>query len=295
MREMTVVTIALQFFNSESTLAAAVRSIIGQTFGDWELLLQDDGSTDKSLEVAKAFADDRVKVFSDGVNRKRPVRLNTALRQASGKYFALMDADDIAYPERIARQIAFLNNEPEVDLVGAAMLVFNGRGEALGKRVGPETHQEICRRPWAGFPLAQPTFMGRTAWFKQFAYRDGSAPTEDQDLLARSYHLSRFANLADILLGYREVSLSVRKQLLGRRQVTSALVRAYLKQHRPLLAGRAAAVQLAKTTAEMFAVGTGLDYRVLRHRARVITEEERRKWNEVWATATRHANNKESR
>lgn len=279
---MPLVTVALQFFNAERTLAEAVRSILNQTFKDWELLLQDDGSTDGSLDVARGFREPRVRVLSDGINRKRPARINEGISLATGGYFALMDADDVAYPDRLARQVSFLEREPTVDLLGGSMLVFDGLGVPRGQRVGPAGHEEICRRPWAGFPLAQPTFMGRRDWFQRHRYRDGTAPTEDQDLLIRSYRKSRFANLPEILMGYREPTLTVRKQLLGRRQVTKALVRELLHQGRPILAARAAFEQAGKTAVDVFAVGSGLGYRVLGHRAQPITEEDKRGWEEVY-------------
>ncbi|MFI5181884.1 MAG: glycosyltransferase [Thermoanaerobaculia bacterium] len=279
---MPLVTVALQFFNAERTLAEAVRSILKQTFADWELLLQNDGSTDASLEVARSFRDPRVRILSDGINRRRPARINEGIRLAAGRYFALMDADDVAYPDRLARQVSFLDREPPVDLVGGAMLVFDDRGVPRGKRVGPAVHDEICRRPWAGFLLAQPTFVGRTEWFRKYGYRDGTAPTEDQDLLIRSHRHSRFANLPEVVMGYREAGLTVRKQLFARRQVTKALVRELLQESRPILAARAALEQAGKAAVDVFAVASGLDYRILGHRAGPITEEEASRWRDVY-------------
>ncbi len=279
---MPLVTVALQFYDAERTLAAAILSILNQTFRDWELLLQDDGSTDASLGVARGFRDPRVRVLSDGVNRKRPSRINEALHLASGQFFALMDADDVAYPRRLELQRAFLCREPAVDLLGGGMLVFGHEGVPLGKRVGVSDHEAICSRPWAGFPLAQPTFMGRTGWFRRFGYREGTAPTEDQDLLVRSYRSSRFTNLPEILVGYREETLAIRKQLLGRRQVGKALVREFVRQREPLVAVRAGFGQAAKAAVDVFSIASGIRYRVLRHRARPVSAEEARAWAEVW-------------
>ena len=279
---MPLVTVALQFYNAERTLAVAVRSVLNQTFRDWELLLQDDGSTDGSLAVARGFRDQRVRVLSDGVNRKRPGRINEALQLAAGQFFALMDADDAAYPQRLDHQVAFLNREPDVDLAGGGMLVFGRDGLALGKRIGATDHEAICSRPWDGFPLAQPTFMGRTEWFRRFGYRDGAAPTEDQDLLVRSYRSSRFANLSELLVGYREETLTIRKQALGRRQVASALVHEFLRQRRPLAAARAAVGQGVKLAVDTISIASGLRYKVLRHRARGVSADEARAWAEVW-------------
>lgn len=279
---MSRVTVALQFYNARLTLAAAVTSILNQSFRDWELLLQDDGSTDGSLEIARSVSDQRVTVLSDGVNKRRPARINEALRRASGKYFALMDADDVAYPERLAQQVAFLDREPGVDLLGSAMLVFEGAGQIRGKRVGPTSHEQICRKPWAGFPLAHPTFMGRIEWFRRFGYDERMTRSQDQDLLMRSYRHSRFENLPEVLLGYREESLSARKQIQWRLGLAKALAREFLRQSRPIVAAWALVGQASKAGVDLTAMLTGLGYRILQHRARPVSAEEQRAWGEVW-------------
>jgi glycosyltransferase involved in cell wall biosynthesis len=165
-----LVTVALQFFNACRTLWVAIRSIELQTFTDWELLLHDDGSTDGSSEIAASFADPRVKLVVGSKRRGRPACINDAIGAAQGRYFALMDGDDVAYPERLERQVAFLDRHAEVDLVGSPMLVFGAGGRALGKRAVPLAHAEICRRPWGGIPLWQPTFVGRLEWFRKHGY-----------------------------------------------------------------------------------------------------------------------------
>src|SRR5262249_52814506 len=142
---------------------------------------------------------------------------NQAVGLARGRYFARMDADDIAYPSRVEKEVEFLNSHPEVDLVSTWMSVFRGDGTLLGLRRYPISHNEICARPWAGFPMAHPTCMGRIEWFRQNAYRTDALRMEDRELLLRTYAHSRFANLPEALLGYREDSLSLGKLLLARR------------------------------------------------------------------------------
>src|SRR4051812_47547353 len=113
---MPLVSIAMPVRDSQRTLPVALRSIVSQTYPNWELLLFDDGSTDRTLEIARSFADDRIKIVSDGRGRGMTVRLNQAARVASGKYYARMDGDDAAYPQRLERQVAYLESHPEVDL-----------------------------------------------------------------------------------------------------------------------------------------------------------------------------------
>lgn len=196
-------TVALPVFNGGADLRVAVASVLGQSFGDWELLLIDDGSTDGAIE-ALGLDDPRVRVIRDGANRGLAARLNQAIGLARGELFARMDADDVCHPERFARQVAFLEEHPEVDLLGTACVTIDADGRLSGRFPFAASHAEICARPWRGFYLAHPTWMGRVAWFRSHRYAD-PAPyyCEDQELLLRTYATSRFAALPEALFAYR--------------------------------------------------------------------------------------------
>jgi glycosyltransferase involved in cell wall biosynthesis len=111
-----VITIAMPFYNSAATLELAIRSLLNQSYSDFELLLCDDGSTDHGLEIAHSFDDPRLVCWSDGRRLRLAARLNECIDRARGRYLARMDADDIAYPDRLKRQLAFLETNTEVDL-----------------------------------------------------------------------------------------------------------------------------------------------------------------------------------
>ena len=115
------VTVGLPFFNARRTLEAAIRSVFAQTFPHWELLLVDDGSTDGSLEIARSVRDHRVRVFSDGKNRRLATRLNEIATEARAPLLARMDADDLMHPERLALQAAFMETHQELDLRSAKL------------------------------------------------------------------------------------------------------------------------------------------------------------------------------
>src|SRR5512135_470595 len=189
-----LVSIGMPVRNNEATLALAIRSILEQTYTNWELLLIDDGSSDGTLRVMRGFTDERIRIFSDGLSLGLPDRLNQAIDASRGEYFAKMDGDDVSYPRRLERQVDYLRHHPEVDLVGAWAMVFGRDGTALGKRAGAEDHEAICARPWSGFPLGQPTFFGRIGFFRRYRYRPSAVRCEDQDLLLRAFCDSRFAN-----------------------------------------------------------------------------------------------------
>lgn len=112
---MTVplVSVVLPVYNAEKYVGQAIQSIVAQSFQEWELIVVDDGSTDKSLAIVQSFSDPRIRVLAHGQNLGYPVAMNTGIECAKGKYVARMDSDDVSHPERLARQVAFLEEHPE--------------------------------------------------------------------------------------------------------------------------------------------------------------------------------------
>jgi len=306
-----LVSIAMPVRNNQATLVPALRSVVGQTFENWELLLIDDGSTDCTSTIARQFADAdrRIRVYSDGLQLGLPQRLNQAIAASRGSYFARMDGDDISYPRRIERQLEYLRRYPGVDLVGCGAIVFRGNGTIFGKRFAPEHHGDICAHVYSHIPITHPTFLGRINFFREFGYRSSAHLCEDQDLLLRgampghgvpnelSYYILRaqdqdllpracrracYANVPEILFGYREEQLSIRKILEARRYVSSSFFSVFLDQGQIVSAVLAVALQAMKGMVDVIAISSGLKYHLVRHRARPTTQAERLQWEDVW-------------
>ncbi len=276
------VTVGMSTRNSEGTLALAIQSILNQGFSDFELLICDDSSTDASMAIAHSFDDQRVIAWSDGLRKPLSARLNQCIARARGEYFFRMDTDDVAYPDRIEKQIEFLDQHPEVDLVGAFALVFRGDGEAVGKLSGSVAHDEIIRRPLMGFRMWHPTWAGRLTWFKKHLYKGDVPYAEDQELLYRAYATSRFAVIPEIMLGYRQNKLEVGK-IIKARQFWWSIIGNHLHGFYGFVKKiELGAIIAAKLTLDCLAVGTGLNYRLLRHRARPLTDEETTEWRNLW-------------
>ena len=162
------------------------------------------------------------------------------------------------------------------------MLVFGRGGGVLGTHANPSSHEDICRRPWKGFYLAHPTWMGRSEWFREHPYRPGAVRCEDQDLLLRTYEKSRFAAVPKIVLGYREEELSLRKNLVARRSFVRSVVREAIAKRYYAIAAGVIVEQALKGLTECVAIGTGLRYQVLRNRAMPVDEGAMREWAGVW-------------
>ena len=281
--DQPLVTVLLPARNAQRTLALALRSILWQTYANWELLVLDDGSSDATIAIAKSFADPRIRVLADGSWLGLAARLNHGIDVARGSLLARLDADDVAFPERLEHQVQFLQVHPEVDLVGAGAVVFGDDGHAFGLFPAPPTHREICRRPWSGFHLPHPTWMGRTAWFRRFRYRpEQDRAAQDQDLLLRSFRFSTFANLPETLIGYRQHELSWRKFARSRVQWARAALREARARRNWYAMIAVPAVQLAKGAYETAVIGVGLGRRLLRHRALPMSQEQRQRWDRLW-------------
>jgi glycosyltransferase involved in cell wall biosynthesis len=278
-----LVSVGLPAFNCEDTLAVAIRSILNQTYDNWELLLMEDGSSDRTLEVAQSFSDPRICVFADPSHKGIVPRLNQAVAISRGEYFARMDSDDLAYPERLERQVAYLEGHAEIDLLGCGMLVFKGNGIAMGSRMVAETHEEICGRPWDGFPIGHPTWIGRTRWFRAHPYDAKAVRAEDQVLLLRSYSTSCFACLPEILLGYREDKLVLGKILRSRYGFATAAFGECFEREGYLSAVAAVSRQFGKAFLDTLAIATGLKYILLAHRARSLNPASLERWATVWS------------
>jgi glycosyltransferase involved in cell wall biosynthesis len=199
-----MVTVALAVLNGGEVLEHAVRSVLNQSWPHWELLLLDDGSTDEAIDRLPVLTDPRIIVIRDGQNLGLASRLNQAVGMAKGKYFARMDHDDLCHPERFARQIAFLDSHPEVDLLATQCLTIDEQARLIGRLPSAINHADICRRPWQGFYMAHPSWLGRTEWFRRHGYED-PAPycCEDQELLLRAHYSSCYHTLPTYLLAYR--------------------------------------------------------------------------------------------
>ncbi|MFH1619848.1 MAG: glycosyltransferase [bacterium] len=282
-----VITIGLSVFNGGKTLSAAVRSIIGQTFTEWELVVTDDASTDDSLAVLENFSDPRIKVVKCEENRGLAFRLNQIVEMAEGKYFARMDQDDISFPERIEKQVRYMEKHPEIDLSGTGILVYRGEGLILGRLPVAEKHGEICRYPWKGFYLPHPTWLGRTEWFRRHRYSSSADKAEDQHLLFRTFRHSRFACLPEVLLGYREEPRALRKMLAARHVFFKSFFReAFIRGWYIMAAGMAFA-QALKAGGDILNIVSGI--KIFRNPLLPLNGELRREWNNLWEKVVGHS------
>lgn len=197
------ITVLLPIYNAEKYIKVTIQSILNQTFKNFELLIINDGSTDKSVEVINTFKDNRIQLIHNSINLGLIKTLNKGIDLAQGKYIARVDADDIAMPDRLERQVAFLENNPQYALVGSqANFIF---GDKLSKTLfSMETNPEIL--PVLSLftcPFIHPSVMIKADILKEFYYDEEFTTAEDYELWTRILKKYPCANLPESLLQYR--------------------------------------------------------------------------------------------
>lgn len=206
---MPKVSIIMGIYNSNNELMvmSAINSILNQTYSDFEFIICDDGSTDDTFELIKRITQDdhRVIIINNEINKGLAATLNKCLDVAQGEYIARMDADDISLPNRLERQVTFLDNNPMYDLVGCNAVLFNEQGD-WGYRIMTEYPE---RKSFLfGTPFMHPTILIRKAPLKAIGgYRVGKETLrcEDYDLFMRLYSKkSKGYNIQENLFKFRE-------------------------------------------------------------------------------------------
>jgi len=272
--------------NGAATVGSAIRSLLWQTFSDWELLIVNDASTDATLQICRQFQDSRIRLVDESQRRGLAARLNQCINHARGTYVARMDADDIAYPERFERQILYLKSHPHIDLLGHGAVLFKGDGQVIGVYPTACEHDEICSRPWWGFPLAHPTWMGKRSWFSCHPYSEDLIKGQDQELLLRSYRTSRFAALPDILLGYRMEGISVKKSWWGRLSYCRQLVRQISDGPSGMIAARGIFVHGLAFSRDVLLDASGSLNQRSRQSFQAADDDVINQWQRTWNRAT---------
>ncbi|GGK25248.1 hypothetical protein GCM10008955_18650 [Deinococcus malanensis] len=273
-----LLTIGLPVFNAEAYVVDALCSVLNQTYQNWELLVVDDGSADRSLEIISQFQDERIRVLSDGRNQGLSARLNQTISLARGEFYARMDADDIMVPHRLATQISLLQSDPTCDVVGAAAYVIDDRNRPTGLRFGNLFTElgflSVLRQ--GGF--IHPTVTGKTAWFRANPYDVTVKRCEDIELWLRTANRSRFRQINEPLLFYREAgdhSGKVEQTSAGYRQMLRSLIETAEPQYRADLRRHLRAAQL-RIVLRRVLHRLGGEARIVQARSRSLSEAQQK-------------------
>lgn len=204
------ISIGIPFYNAEEFLSDAIKSVLMQSFQEWELILLDDGSTDSSLKIANYYAkiDRRIRVISDGMNKRLPYRLNQLIKLSKYDYIARMDADDLIHPDRLKIQLEFLENNEEYDLVSTSLVSINKKNQVKGIRALDFIYTDFSQVK-RHYPIVHASILARKKWYERNQYNINLPRSEDFELWCRAIVNNdlRMAVLPDPLYYYREEGL----------------------------------------------------------------------------------------
>lgn len=198
------ISVVMPVYNAEPYLREAIDSILGQTFTDFELLILDDGSTDGSLGIVRSYNDTRIRVLVEPHRGLEAIR-NKGLQEACANYIAWIDADDRCHPERLSRQVSYMNTHADTVAVGSWAQVIDKEGRLTGQMlIPPRGGQELRLRLCTENPIINGSSMiRRDAALAVGAYRQGFPPAEDYDLWLRLSEAGEVANIAEPLYQLR--------------------------------------------------------------------------------------------
>lgn len=235
------ISVVMATYNGAALVGATIASLQAQTFGDFEVIVVDDCSADASVAVVEGFGDPRIRVFRSQVNQGVVLSRNTGFALARGRFIAALDHDDLCHPERFARQVAYLDANPETVLVGTAANILHD-GAILPSALAPLSTPPVIE--WLLHienPLVWSSVMMRADAARRLDpfNQPGLLYAEDFDLYHRINAFGRIARLDDELMTYRRHGggASQRQVLTMRARATDVLTRVYA----PLFGERAAA------------------------------------------------------
>ncbi len=204
------VTVLMSVYNAEDFLHEAIDSILSQTFTDFEFLIIDDGSKDKSLSIIKSYKDERIRLISRE-NRGLVASLNQGIKLAKGEFIARQDADDISIPERLEKEVAYLDAHPKVGLVGSNYAHIDRKGNRTGTVTNVFTRPHdlkltliTCNQYGHGSVM-----MRKDVLKKVGDYDKSVGHVEDYDLWVRISRVADVANIEEPLYLWRKTEESI--------------------------------------------------------------------------------------
>lgn len=218
------VTVLLPVYNGEAYLREAVDSVLRQTYPDFELLVIDDGSTDGTPDILRSYEDPRLRVVRNEVNQGLARTLNRGLQLARGEYVARQDADDVWEPELLAVQVAFLDRNPDIAMVGCAFREIDQHGTPGRTRTLPCSPDEIhWDLHFHNTFIHSGVTIRREVLLRAGGYNENCAYGEDYELWLRLARTHRLANLKTVLARVRTTSTGMRATHPDRERVPREL------------------------------------------------------------------------
>lgn len=240
------ISVVMPVYNGERHVGESIDSILAQTHSDFELIIVDDGSIDRTPEILEAYRkkDPRIKIITNEKNMGVIISRNRALNASSGRLIANQDADDIARPDRLMTQMRYMSEHPECGLLGARAEIIDGEGRRTGMYKHPRSHVIISAHMCFASQFVNSSVMMRRDAIKAVGqYDETMLHAEDYDLLSRMARGFRSANLPFVLESWRSggstsdkrrIQMSCARKV-GRDHMAGILSARSLRNHEKLL------------------------------------------------------------
>jgi glycosyltransferase involved in cell wall biosynthesis len=213
---MPKVSILMPVYNGEKFLPEAIESMLGQTFTDFEFMIIDDGSTDNSVAIIQSYQENRIRLLRNECNLGITESLNKGLAAAQGELICRMDADDVSLPERLETQVKFLDEHPDVAMVGTWVILIDSNGKEIEREHYPVTSEQIFRKIFIHNPFAHSTVLIRRSAINEVGVYDPQfLHNEDYDLWLRVSAKFKGANIPQQLVRRRihEKNITIEKKI----------------------------------------------------------------------------------
>jgi glycosyltransferase involved in cell wall biosynthesis len=235
-----VVSVVLPVYNAQPYLKESIESILNQTFTNFEFIIINDGSTDNSLSIIQTYADiDNRIILISRENKGLVASLNEGIQIAKTELIARMDADDIALPTRLEKQLQYLNDNEGVICLGSQTIIIDSNSLELTIQAQPTEHDEILKILLKGHcSLTHPSVIYKKERFNKVGgYNIELYPAEDYDLWLRLSEVGTIANLGEPFIKYRilNTSVSATNLLAQQKCVKKALMNACKRRNIPYI------------------------------------------------------------
>lgn len=220
------VSVLTPAYNAENFIAETIESVLNQTYKDFEYIICDDCSTDKTWEIIQEYAlrDPRIIPIRNEKNLNYGGTYNKMIPLAKGEYIACQPADDISMPQRIERQLQFMEKNPDVGICGAYILLFDDNGE-IGIRKYPRDDKSIRKVVFRYMPLSETVAMARKKNYEELGFYDVKVLANDLEMVLRVGSKYELANIPEVLLRNRIHATSVTYKKLKELELSTLAVR----------------------------------------------------------------------
>lgn len=208
-----LVSVVMPVYNLENYIFSSIQSILKQTYSNIELIIVDDCSTDNSYEIARTFKDERIRLFRNSENRGVVYSRNFAISKAKGVYIALNDGDDISHPRRIEYQVSYMEQHPDIGVLGTFAFIIDAEGKIRDDMRLYSNSDELKIVNMFTSPFLNSSTMSRSYLLRENPYSEEFVMGQDSELWLRLSAKTKFYTLKQRLLFYRVHNFNVQHRI----------------------------------------------------------------------------------